>query len=125
MNLHTKARCAESLGGMSPQIICQGPGLCYRRGIAIIDRQIHMRVDRLVRLKNGVVLSGMSGPELAGRLQETHPDLTVIFMTGYPFVEVAADIAPVGHDMLLQKPVRIGALVGDVDRVLASSSRRV
>jgi hypothetical protein len=37
---------------------------------------------------------------------------------------VTADIAPVDHVMLLQKPVRLGALVGYVDRMLTSSGSR-
>ena len=65
-----------------------------------------------------IVLTGMQGTELAQRLYAEHPYLSVIFITGYPFEQVAADIAPVPHAMLLMKPIRIGALARDVAKVL-------
>ncbi len=70
-----------------------------------------------------VVLPGMLGTELAQRLYDDNPYLSVIFITGFPFEQVAADIAPVPHAMLLLKPVRIGALARDVGKVLVGSGR--
>ena len=60
----------------------------------------------------------MSGPQLAERLYADHPALSVIFTTGYPLEQVAADIAPVPHAMLLMKPVRIKALARAVSKLL-------
>lgn len=70
-----------------------------------------------------IVLIGMPGPELAQRLYAEHPYLSVIFITGYPFEQVAADIAPVPHAMLLMKPIRIGALAHDVAKVLMGNGK--
>ena len=70
-----------------------------------------------------IVLTGMPGPELAQRLYTEYPALSVIFITGYAFEQVAADIAPVPHAMLLMKPIRIGALARDVAKVLVGREK--
>lgn len=85
-------------------------------------RRYGRRIDVLLA---DVVLPRMNGPELAERVYEAYPDLQVIFITGYPFKEVAADIAPVKHTMLLMKPVRIGMLVRDVERVMVGAGKYV
>lgn len=83
------------------------------------------RFNRLIHvLIVDVVLPGMLGTDLAWQLLSRYPYLSVIFMTGYPFKQIAADIAPVPHDLLLMKPIRIGALVSDVEGVLIASGNQ-
>lgn len=77
-------------------------------------------VDVLI---SDVVLPGSLGPQIAEQLYEEYPNLSVIFITGFPFKQIAADIAPVPHDMLLMKPIRIGSLVSDVEKVLEKSRK--
>ena len=65
-----------------------------------------------------VVMPGMSGPELAKRLADSHPDIPVLFMSGY------TDEAIVRHGVLepgvafLQKPFTPDALARKVRELL-------
>ena len=58
-------------------------------------------------LLTDVVMPGMRGPALAGRLLEAHPELRVVFMSGYSDVEV--DLAETGA-LWLQKPFQTSEL---------------
>ncbi|HDI59343.1 MAG TPA: response regulator, partial [Desulfobacteraceae bacterium] len=65
-----------------------------------------------------VVMPKMSGKELADRLRETHPDLKVLYMSGY------TDNAIVHHGVLdpgipfIQKPFTLGDIAEKVRAVL-------
>jgi CheY-like chemotaxis protein len=54
-------------------------------------------------LVSDVVMPGMSGPELARRLQRTRPDLRVLYMSGYTDDTVVREAAATGGGFL-QKP---------------------
>jgi CheY-like chemotaxis protein len=74
--------------------------------------------DGIDLVLSDIVLSGMSGPQLAERLRATRPKLRVLFMSGY------ADDAVVRHGILetevafLQKPFTPDALARKVRETL-------
>jgi PAS domain S-box-containing protein len=79
-------------------------------------------VGGLDLLVTDIVMPGMNGKELAGRLQETRPGLRILYMSGY-----TADI--VGHHGLLEggsvflsKPFTEEALTHGIRQALAGSS---
>jgi two-component system, cell cycle sensor histidine kinase and response regulator CckA len=80
---------------------------------------------RVHLLLTDVVMPRMSGRELAERLTASHPDLAVLFMSGYP------DRAVVDHGILgpgvtfLQKPVAPDALARKVRELMDARRRRV
>lgn len=47
----------------------------------------------------------MNGPQFLEKLRQTHPDLPVVIVTGYPDSELMAQAAQYGPLMLLAKPV--------------------
>jgi two-component system cell cycle sensor histidine kinase/response regulator CckA len=55
-------------------------------------------------LLSDVVMPGMSGPELAGRLREKRPSISVLFVSGYVEDDVLRDTAVQSGDALIQKP---------------------
>jgi signal transduction histidine kinase/CheY-like chemotaxis protein len=75
--------------------------------------------DALDLLLTDVVMPGMHGPELAARLTEGHPDLPVLFMSGYgdqmPTLAVAAPRAS-----FVAKPFTATSLVQTVEGLLAA-----
>jgi CheY-like chemotaxis protein len=70
-------------------------------------------IDLLV---SDVVMPGMSGPELARRLQRTRPDLRVLYMSGYTDDAVVREAAATGGGFL-QKPFDPDALERKVHEV--------
>ena len=77
------------------------------------------KIDLLV---TDMVMPGMTGPELAGRLQENNPSLGVIYMSGYS--EQAAVEAAQTHTLarLLTKPFSRIAFLRMVREVLSTAS---
>ena len=79
---------------------------------------------RIHLLLTDVVMPRMSGRELAERLTAAHPDVAVLFMSGYP------DRAVVDHGILgpgatfLQKPVAPDALARKVRELMDARRRR-
>jgi len=67
-----------------------------------------------------VVMPGTTGPELVASLRPAHPDVGVLFVTGYAG-EIDEAAAFAGHDVL-RKPFTIGALSSAVAAALAKSS---
>jgi PAS domain S-box-containing protein len=64
-----------------------------------------------------VVMPGMSGPELAARLQPQRPEMSVLFMSGYA-EEVVAQHGTIRGTRLLTKPFSVAALAESVHEVL-------
>lgn len=68
-----------------------------------------------------VVMPGISGPAMAARLEKSHPDLKVVFMSGYP------DDAIDRHGGLrrgvpfLQKPVTMSSLAAKLEEVFGKT----
>ncbi|MFD1156931.1 hybrid sensor histidine kinase/response regulator [Roseovarius aestuarii] len=82
----------------------------------------HQSVDshpeiRLI-LSDVILPGGKNGPEFADELRVTHPEITIIFMSGYP-VEAAKNNGFLGSDsVLLNKPFRVAELAKAVSKVL-------
>ncbi|MDT8340490.1 MAG: ATP-binding protein [Longimicrobiales bacterium] len=74
------------------------------------------RIDLVV---TDVIMPGLSGPEMAAHIAETHPDTPVLFTTGYtedPRITALQASAP---DRVLLKPFLPADLLGRVARILA------
>lgn len=54
-----------------------------------------------------LVMPKMSGPAFLRLLRETHPDLPVVIVTGYPDSDLLHEAAPFAPLMLLSKPVAL------------------
>ena len=64
-------------------------------------RQSSQPVDLLV---SDVVMPEMNGPEMAAKLRETHPDLKVLFMSGFSEETVISRGVPSTVEHFLHKP---------------------
>ena len=69
--------------------------------LRVWDRH-HGHVDLL--LTDMVMPDGMSGMELAQRLRDAHPDLKIIFASGYSIDDLNTDFVRKGYAIFLQKP---------------------
>ncbi|MDB5685472.1 MAG: histidine kinase [Rhizorhabdus sp.] len=67
-------------------------------------------------LLTDVMMAGITGPELAARVHELHPDIAILFITGYVGEAGTADQF-VGHDVL-RKPFTIAALHGAIEKTI-------
>jgi PAS domain S-box-containing protein len=72
-----------------------------------------------------VVMPGVNGRELADQLKLTHPDLPVLFMSGYPGSEIERRGLQVNRAMFLEKPFTPEALITAVAAALARRPSRV
>ena len=70
-----------------------------------------------------VVMPGVTGRELADQLQVTHPDMRILFMSGYPVTEIERRGLKVERTTLIQKPFKPDALVTAVIDALARSPK--
>ena len=70
-----------------------------------------------------VVMPGMNGPELAGRLLGARPALKVVFMSGYTDDAVARNGVLEPGAMFLQKPFSIDVLLRTVREVLDAAPK--
>jgi two-component system cell cycle sensor histidine kinase/response regulator CckA len=71
-------------------------------------------------LVTDVVMRGMSGPELAHSLEESHPDLKTLYMSGYPYEAMAKHGVAAPGAAALQKPFSSMDLARKVRQVLGS-----
>jgi two-component system, cell cycle sensor histidine kinase and response regulator CckA len=74
------------------------------------------RIDAVV---SDVVMPGMSGRELVGRLRLRRPDLPVLFLSGYTGDEVSDEVRGQPHQAFLQKPFSPDALAAALEELLA------
>src|SRR5262245_52545677 len=65
-----------------------------------------------------VVMPEMSGGELAGRLKQLHPELKVLFLSGYTEDAVVRHGVSEADSAFLQKPFSLSVLAGKVREVL-------
>ncbi|MGE5685965.1 MAG: response regulator, partial [Gemmatimonadota bacterium] len=70
-----------------------------------------------------VVLPGMSGPELAGRVAELAPGTPVLLTSGYPDGEIARRGLLAPGAAFIPKPFTPEALVAAVSRAIAADGR--
>jgi len=93
-----------------------------RTGEEALDE--HGKRKRFDLLLADVVMPGMSGGELAERLQERQPDLKVIYMTGYATQAKLDRLGAEGDRALLPKPFREQRLLALVRTVLDTENYR-
>jgi len=74
----------------------------------------HIRIDLTL---TDVVMKGMNGPELVLHLTDSHPEMKVLYMSGYTG-ELVADQGQQGGIRLLEKPFTRVALLKTIDEVL-------
>jgi len=74
----------------------------------------HAAIDLVL---TDVVMKGMSGPELVLRLMDTHPQMKVVYMSGYTGELVASQGVDSGI-RLLEKPFTRGSLLKTIDTAL-------
>jgi two-component system, cell cycle sensor histidine kinase and response regulator CckA len=75
-------------------------------------------VDAVV---SDVVMPGMSGAELVGRLRARWPDLPVLYLSGYTGEEVTGELGPGSRQAFLQKPFSPDALAAALEELLADT----
>ena len=99
-----------------------------RSGYAVIEASDGAEAERMAgEHKNGIdvlltdiVMPGMRGPELAGRLRDAHPMLRVVYMSGFRDTEPLADVER-GEALFLPKPFVRAALLDAITRVGTSA----
>jgi two-component system cell cycle sensor histidine kinase/response regulator CckA len=80
------------------------------------------RGERFSLLLSDVVMPRMSGGQLADRLKKIHPNLPVVFMSGYPSKLVMHDGSVDPSTPLISKPFTAAQLTDIVQRILKSSA---
>jgi two-component system, cell cycle sensor histidine kinase and response regulator CckA len=75
---------------------------------------------QIALLLSDVVMPGMSGIDLARRIQKTQPWLATVFMSGYANPKVMQESEP--HSGYIQKPFTVDALLAGVAEALARGS---
>jgi CheY-like chemotaxis protein len=78
-----------------------------------------VRPDLLV---SDVVMPGISGPQLARQLTESHPSMRVLFISGYTGTEESEGASLAGFPFL-QKPFTVGKLAEHVRIVLDTTKK--
>jgi DNA-binding response OmpR family regulator len=68
-----------------------------------------------------VAMPGMSGAVLARKLQETHPKLHVLFISGFPLEAMAGMGLTTDARHFLQKPFQPAVLDGRIQAILAGA----
>ena len=68
-----------------------------------------------------VAMPGMNGRQLATRIRASHPELAVIFMTGYDNLSGAGDHPT--EEILVKKPFNLASLAAAVERALTADVR--
>jgi PAS domain S-box-containing protein len=87
-------------------------------GQAALD-VIVKNTERIDLILTDVVMKGMNGPELVLRLMDSHPEMKVVYMSGYTG-ELVAHQGLQGGIRLLEKPFTRAALLKMIDEALAA-----
>ena len=84
--------------------------------------QLAARQNGVHLVLTDVVMRGMSGPDLALRLMESHPEAKVVYMSGYTGELLAGDRGMSTAITLLEKPFTRSALLKTIHAALESES---
>jgi signal transduction histidine kinase/ActR/RegA family two-component response regulator len=68
-----------------------------------------------------LVMPGLGGRQLASRIRANHPELAVLFMSGYD--GLSGDGEHLGEELLLKKPFTLASLAAAIEGALAFHSR--
>lgn len=89
--------------------------------LQILSRE-HASLDLVI---SDVVMPKMNGPEFVSRARARHPQLRVLYMSGFlDLPSVGSGLKGVGGDPLLSKPFPASRLVSKVRELLDSKARR-
>jgi len=77
-----------------------------------------LKSEPFTLLLTDIVMPKMDGIELARRASELHPDLKIMFITGFAAVILNNDITAPKDARVLSKPFHLKDLVREVDRLL-------
>lgn len=72
-------------------------------------------------LLTDIVMPGLDGIELARRAAEIHPDLKIMFITGFAAVALNAGASAPSEAKVLSKPFHLRELVDEVNRVMEAA----
>jgi PAS domain S-box-containing protein len=92
---------------------------CGRAGMDLAG-QPGLHIDLLV---SDVILPDFSGPQVAERLLQLHPELKVLFVSGYTDEYISTSGVLQGDTLLLQKPFDIASILARVREALDAPSR--
>ncbi len=82
--------------------------------------QVHTHPNSIDLLLTDVVMRGLSGPELAAQLNQSHPTLKVIYMSGYTGELISQQEMLKPGFTLLEKPFTRSALLNTIHQVLSA-----
>jgi len=78
--------------------------------------------DRIDVLISDVVMPGMDGPSMVRRVRDKHPDMKVIFISGYTEDSLRKRMDVVGDVHFLAKPFTLQQLAGKVKEIMAGDT---
>jgi two-component system, cell cycle response regulator CpdR len=79
-----------------------------------------LQIEPFSLLLTDIVMPRMDGIELARRASELHPELKIMFITGFAAVTLNNDQTAPKDARVLSKPFHLKDLVYEVDRLLAA-----
>ena len=79
---------------------------------------VRKHIDEIDLVLTDVIMPGMSGRELFAAIAVEHPDMKVLYMTGYDADVVAGDGVPMSLTSVLQKPFGSQTMAAKVRAVL-------
>jgi two-component system cell cycle sensor histidine kinase/response regulator CckA len=80
------------------------------------------RIDLVI---SDLVMPGMSGVALYKQLAEEYPEISILFMTGYPLKNDTRELLESGGVTWLAKPIHMRALVRAIQKVLKNEKPQV
>ena len=89
----------------------------FGNGLEAYER---LKEEPFTLLLTDIVMPQMDGIELARRASEIHPDLKIMFITGFAAVTLNTDSKAVKDARVLSKPFHLKDLVREIDRLLAA-----
>ena len=109
----------RTIGAGTPQVAAKidATSAVFRPDPALAADMMAANPD-IALIVTDVVMPGLTGPELVAQLHDAHPDVGVLFVTGY--AGEVEDKAFGGH-AVLRKPFTMGRLTHAVEAALAQA----
>ncbi len=76
--------------------------------------------ERWDLLLTDIVMPGLDGIEVARQAAAIHPELRIMFITGFAAVALAAGDAALPGAKVLSKPIHLREIVSEVERMIAA-----